>query len=151
MKTAFLILLLFGLTTPAAAQIAVVDNPQAPWVGHATSALKFTEPITVSTSGTNSVLILDLATYGNGNWSNFTVDLGSTPLTQAVGEIPASGNHVDSTLYYLINPPAGSLTLSATLGGATAYTANYYTLSGVNTAAALITGTASARPTRPSA
>ena len=148
MKRFTLILLLFGLTTPAAAQIAVVDNPGSPWAGHATSALKFTEPITISTPDTNSVLILDLATFGNGNWNNFAISLGGTPLIQATGMIPAAGNRVDSTLYYLLDPPAGALSLSGTLGGATAYTANYYTLTGVNTSAAILTGTASG-PTNP--
>ena len=142
MKPLTFALLLFGLTTPAAAQITIVDNPYAPWSGQSGTKLTFSEPVTVSAGA--DCFVLDLSSLGNGTWAGFNLYLGTTPLVQATGIIPTVGTKIDSSVYYLYNPPTGALTLSGTLGSATAGFVNYYTLGNVDTTKAVVASSGTA-------
>jgi autotransporter-associated beta strand protein len=123
----------------AAAQIAIVDNPDSPWAGHNASKVIMSEAVTVGTAA--DMFILDIQTYGNSTWNGCNLLLNGTPLIQATAQIPSGTPRIDTAIYYLANPPTGSLTLSGTFAtGCTAAQANYYTLSGVDTTAALVTG-----------
>jgi hypothetical protein len=118
-------------------QINMVDNPQSPWQGRSSTILTVSEPVTISSGA--DVFVLDVQTYANHNWTGCKLYLGSTPLIQATGEIPAvGGQQVDTAIYYLENPTAGNFTLSGTFGSAVAAQANYYTLSGVDTSQPIV-------------
>jgi autotransporter-associated beta strand protein len=129
-------------TSTATAQITIVDNPQNVWTGTNSHKLIMSEAVTVSSNA--DVFILDVQTYANTNWSGVNLYLGSTLLTQAAGYCPATGTKLGTAIYYALNPPTGSLTLSGTFGSATAGIANYYTLANVDTTKAVTSGTAAA-------
>ena len=146
MKRLTLLLLLFGLTTPAAAQISLVDNPDNPWSGRQTSGtLTFSQAATVSSGA--DMFVLDVSTYGNASFATsagFHLTLNGTPLIEATGIIPTGSVKEDSSIWYLANPPTGSLTLAGTFGTANAAMANYYTLGNVNTAVPIVAGSVNA-------
>ncbi len=124
------------------AQITLVDNPKSPWSNRVTSGkLTISQAVTVSSPA--DMFILDVQTLGNSNWTGVNLYLDGTPLVQASGWIPAAGTKVDTAVYYLANPPTGGLTLTGTFGTANAGIANYYSLTGVNTAAAIVASSAS--------
>jgi hypothetical protein len=103
-------------------------------------------PYTVSSGA--SVLVVFLSTRNQGNTTNpgnpSNMQWNGNPLTLAVSANPAASTYDYNLIYYLVNPPAGTGSITGTLGsGVTQTYWMAYTLSGVNTSNAVLTGTAS--------
>jgi autotransporter-associated beta strand protein len=136
MKTLLWTIVALLLAAPCAAQIAVVDTDPTPFTGsHSGSgSLMFSQGITISP--TADVLVVDLGSLANSSWAGFNFSVNGDPLIQATGQVSTTGTYRPaSSIFYLANPPSGSLTLLGTFGNATAGALDWYTLSGVNTAA----------------
>lgn len=117
------------------AQIGILDYG-SPAPIKTTTVLNLSEPITVSTGA--SVLVVDVATYNALTFANFGFTYNGAALTQATGILPTTGVKIGSAIYYLDNPPPGTLTLAGSFNYAQGAVVDYYTLSNVNTAVAPI-------------
>ena len=131
--------------TALSAPIGIVDNAGAPWLGYTTGVMKMSETTTVSPGA--DVLVVNVMTYGNASWTNFTLSVSGTNLTMATQDIGRSdplGHAVDTAIFYLDNPPVGTITLSGTLGSASDAMLNHFTLGGVNPSIPPVVGSANA-------
>ncbi len=134
------------LGAPGATQAAIVvsnTSSAVPWTisdGSATTsadaAMSGTESFTVTTSPTNSVLVVNYTAFAQSNTglnSAPIIKWNGTQLTEALVQSSSSGSFILAGVFYLFDPtPAvnGSLTIS---GSGRDAEVGAYTLSGVNT------------------
>ena len=126
------------------AAITITDTSSAvPWTlsdGSATTSadgvLSGTESFTITTSGTNNVLVVNFTEFAQGNTGldlSPSMSWNGTPLKQAFAQSSTSSSFIITDIYYLFNPtPAvnGSLVIS---GSGRDAIVGAYTLTGVNT------------------
>ena len=148
-----------GLLIPtASAAIVPVDLAATPAIFdlYAAPSIAVSIPITVTPPAGYSVLVVMVGGRDNGaNFSDCSFSWKGQPLQYACGVTSANGYNVGSGIFYLYNPTAGSDNLTGTLispTGNSEAVVSWMTLSGVDTTAAVVTGTstpAAAGPATP--
>jgi hypothetical protein len=132
------------LPAPVHAAIALKDAP----VGITNSPLTSTsvsQSFTVTTTGNSNVLVvimLDKSTSSTGV-SPTTLTWNGLTLARAVRAIDTASSYRESAVYYVFNPTAGTANIIGTLTATPVCTyLQAYTLSGIDTNATLLTGSA---------
>ena len=87
-RFALFVCFVFFVVSPAWSQIAIVDNPDAPWTGK--NASKVIMSTAVDVGSLADMFILNVQTYGNSTWNGCNLYLNGTPLIQATAEIPGA-------------------------------------------------------------
>ncbi|HTB84164.1 MAG TPA: immunoglobulin domain-containing protein [Candidatus Sulfotelmatobacter sp.] len=137
-------LALLLLPAPVRAAVALKDAP----VGITNSPLTSTsisQSFTVTTVGNSNVLVvilLDKSTVSTGVLPT-TLAWNGLTLTRAVRAIDTASSYRESAVYYVFNPTAGTANITGTLTATPVCTyLQAYTLTGIDTNAALLTGSA---------
>lgn len=121
----------------AQAQINVVDKPSAVT---SASGLNISAPVTVS-SGANVLVVLLATESSGGTYSDpTTLSWNGQTLTQAVTASDNTSTYRNATIYYLFTPPPGTANVTATAVTTKGWVLQSYTLSGVDTNTAPVTG-----------
>jgi len=120
----------------AKAAIALVDGPSAIDNGSGTSVSSVSS---VNVSSTASVLVVLLADTGNGA-APATLTWNSKTLNKVISKTANATTFREAAVYYLFNPGAGTANVTGTLGSSATWWLQSYTLSGVDTSIAALTG-----------